>query len=398
MEAITTPPKEIERRISTVQRQIQASEMEALFIVQRADLFYFTGTAQLGYLYIPAEGDPLLMIKKYFPRAKNESSIKNTIEIDSIKDLPKKINEYCGRVAKSIGFENDVLPVSDFHFFQNIFNADVYRDGSPLIHAVRAIKSPWEIEQIEKVNELTYKTFKYIKKELRPGLTEIEFAGMYETYSRSIGHEAKLRARNFQAELYNWHILSGESGGTIGFLDAPASGEGCSPSFPVGGGRKKIKKNEPVMIDIGFVMNGYHVDETRMFAIGKMPEKAKKASEAAIEIHNSVIEMAAPGVLIGDLFQHAVEKAEALGFKEQFLGPVGNKVTFVGHGIGLELVEPPILARNRQEPLQPGMVFSLEPKLVFRNEFSAGIESMFTVTETGSRMLSKVPAKVFIKK
>ncbi len=397
MEAITTPAKEIERRITAVQKLIRASDMEALFIIQRADLFYFTGTAQLGYLYVPAEGEPLLMIKKYYPRARNESSIKNTIEIDSIKDIPKKITEYCGRVARHIGFENDVLPVSDFYFFQNIFNAEGYKDGSPLIHTVRMIKSAWEIEQIEKVNELTYKTFKYIKKELRPGLTEIEFAGMYETYSRTIGHEAKLRARNFQAELYNWHILSGESGGTIGLLDAPASGEGCSPSFPVGGGRKKIKKNEPVMIDIGFVMNGYHADETRMFAIGKMPDKAMKACEAAIKIHDSVIEKAAPGVTIGELFQHAVDRAGALGYKEQFLGPVGNKVTFVGHGIGIELVEPPILARNRQEPLQPGMVFSLEPKLVFRNEFSAGIESMFTVTETGSRILSKVPAKVFVK-
>jgi Xaa-Pro dipeptidase len=398
MEAITTPAKEIERRIAAVRKLLQSSDMGALFIVQRADLFYFTGTAQIGYLYIPAEGVPLLMIKKYFPRAKSESSIKNTIEIDSIKDIPGKIREYCGRMAKIIGFENDVMPVNDFYFFQKILNAEGYRDGSPLIHAVRMIKSPWEIEQIEKVNELTYKTFKYIKKELRPGLSEIEFAGIYETYSRTIGHEAKLRARNYQAELYNWHILSGESGGMIGMLDAPASGEGCSPSFPVGGGRKKIKRNEPIMIDIGFVLNGYHVDETRMFAIDKMPDKALKASEAAIEIHNSVIELAAPGVLIGDVFQHAVAKAEALGYKEQFLGPVGNKVTFVGHGIGLELVEPPILARNREEPLMPGMVFSLEPKLVYKNEFSAGVESMFMITESGSRMLSKVPAKVFIKK
>jgi Xaa-Pro dipeptidase len=398
MEAITTPAEEIKKRIAAVQKQLQASDMEALFIVQRADLFYFTGTAQIGYLYIPAEGEPLLMIKKYFPRAKKETSIKQTIEIDSVKDIPEKINEYCGRIAEIIGFELDVMPVNDFYFFQKILNTKDYRDGSPLIHAVRMIKSGWEIEQIEKVNELTYKTFKYIKKELRPGLTEIEFAGMYETYSRAIGHEAKLRARNWQAELYNWHILSGESGGMIGLLDAPASGEGSSPSFPVGGGRKKIKRNEPIMIDIGFVLNGYHVDETRMFAIDKMPDKALRASEAAIEIHNSVIEMAAPGVLIGDIFQHAVAKAEALGYKEQFLGPVENKVTFVGHGIGIELVEAPILARNREEPLMPGMVFSLEPKLVFKNEFSAGIESMFTITETGSRILSKVPAKIFIKK
>lgn len=397
-EAATTPSSEIEKRISAVQQKLRASEMEALFIVQRADLFYFSGTAQNGYLYIPAEGKPLLMVKKYLPRAEEESSIELITGLESMKDIPKRITDYYGKLPDTIGFELDVMPVNDFNFFKGILNVEKYRDGSPLIHAVRMIKSDWEIGQIEKATELSAKTFTYIKKELRPGLSEIEFAGMYESYSRTLGHQAMLRARGYLAEIYNWHILSGESGGMVGLLDAPASGQGTAPSFPVGGGRRKMKKNEPIMIDIGFSWNGYHVDETRMFALGKMPAKALSACEASIEIHNSIIEMAAPGVKIGDLFKHGIEKAEALGCREQYLGPEGYKVTFVGHGIGVELVEPPFLARNREERLQPGMVFSLEPKLVFKNEFSAGIESMFTVTETGSRMLSKVPVKIFIKK
>lgn len=398
MKSIITPAKEINNRISATQKQMNSSGIEALFIVQRIDLFYFSGTAQNGYLYIPASGDPLLMIKKYLPRAKKESFIKNIISIDSVKDIPKMIIDFYGRMPVVFGFELDVMPVNDFEFFKKVLNAKECRDSSNLIHSIRMIKSEWEIEQIEKATVLTSKIFKYIEKELRPGLTEIEFAGMYETYSRTLGHQARLRARNYLSEFYNWHILSGKSGGTLGLLDSPASGEGTSPSFPVGGGRKKINKNEPIMIDIGFVLDGYHVDETRMFAIGSMPSKALKTCEASIEIHNSIIEKAAPGVPIGDIYQHAVDKAKSLGYEVPFLGPPGYKVTFVGHGIGLELVEPPILARNREETLKPGMVFALEPKFVFKNEFSAGVESMFMVTETGSKILSRVPVKVFIKK
>ena len=398
MKAITTPSKEINSRISAIQKQMNSSGIEALFIVQRIDLFYFSGTAQNGYLFIPASGDPLLMIKKYLPRAKKESSIKNIISIDSVKDIPTMIIDFYGRIPDVFGFELDVMPVNDFEFFKKILNAKECRDASNLIHNIRMIKSEWEIEQIEKATVLTNKIFKYIEKELRPGLTEIEFAGMYETYSRTLGHQARLRARNYLSEFYNWHLLSGKSGGTLGLLDSPASGEGTSPSFPVGASRKKLNKNEPIMIDIGFVLDGYHVDETRMFAIGSMPSKALKTCEASIEIHNSIIEKAAPGVPIGDIYQHAVDKAKSLGYEVPFLGPPGYKVTFVGHGIGLELVEPPILARNREETLKPGMVFALEPKLVFKNEFSAGVESMFTVTETGSKILSRVPVKVFIKK
>jgi Xaa-Pro aminopeptidase len=71
-------------------------------------------------------------------------------------------------------------------------------------------------------------------------------------------------------------------------------------------------------------------------------------------------------------------------------------VTFVGHGIGLELIEPPFLARNRKEVLKEGMVFALEPKMVFENEFSAGVESVFRVTEKGAQLISKIPVEVFV--
>ena len=237
-----------------------------------------------------------------------------------------------------------------------------------------------------------------MKEILKPGLKEIEFDGMCETFARKHGHGGLLRFRHFQAEGYPWHILSGESGGMVGMLDAPASGEGTSIAFPCGAGNKVIKANEPIMVDFGSVLNGYHVDETRMFAIGSMPEKAHKVSIAAIEIHNGIIEKAKPGITLGELFSYSVNLAKTLGFEEQYLGPKGYKVNFVAHGVGLEMAEPPYIAKGKDEPLQPGMTFALEPKLVFQNEFAAGIESAFLVTETGSRLITKVPVEIFIVK
>ena len=132
-----------------------------------------------------------------------------------------------------------------------------------------------------------------------------------------------------------------------------------------------------------------------MFVIGSMPDKALEASLASIEIHNTVLDNAKPGVTASELFRISVGKAESLGFKESFLGPPGYKVTFVGHGIGLELVEYPVIARSADIPLKPGMTFSLEPKLVFQDEFCAGIESVFLVTENGYRLISRVPVEIF---
>lgn len=390
------PGVEIERRIRRIQQSLGREEIEAALIVQRVDLFYFTGTAQNGVLYIPAEGEPLLLIIKYMPRAVRESSIKNIVEVTSAKDVPGFIRDVYGSLPRVLGLELDVMPVKDFRFYKGLIPVNKYVDASPLILQTRMIKSEWEIEQMQNTAELSRTVFEYMRSAIRPGLTEMEFSGMYETFARRAGHGACLRVRNYQTEGYPWHILSGESGGRVGLLDAPASGNGTSPAFPCGGSHKPLSPDEPIMIDFGTVLNGYHMDETRMFAIGSMPEKARRACLASIEIHDRVLENVRPGVPVSEIFHTSVSCAESLGYGEPYLGPPGYKVHFVGHGIGLELVEHPIIARSSDYALEPGMTFSLEPKMVFENEFSAGIESVFLVTETGHRLISKVPVEIFI--
>lgn len=390
------PASEIERRKVKIQKELQQSGIDGLLIIQRVDLFFFSGTAQTGFLYMPAEGEPLLLMKKYMPRAQKESSIKDMIEIGSIKEVPGLISDFYGALPRVLGFELDVLPVKEFNFYRTLFPEQEHVDGSHLILKVRMIKSEWEIAQMDKTAELSQKTFEYMRTDIRPGLTEMEFAGMFETFARKLGHGAELRIRDYQTEGYPWHVLSGKSGGMVGLLDSPASGEGTSVAFPCGAGSKILAPNEPIMIDFGTVLNGYHLDEARMFAIDSMPDRAMKASQATLEIHDTVLEKVRPGITVGELFQHSVSTAQSLGYAEQYLGPPGYKVAFIGHGVGLELIEPLFVAKGKKDRLEPGMTFALEPKMVFQNEFAAGVESVFLVTETGYRLLSKVPVEVFV--
>jgi len=395
-EAFRVPPAEIERRTASIQEQLRRAGIDGLFIVQRVDLFYFSGTAQNGFLYLPAEGKPLLFIKQSVARARAESSVETIIAIDSVKTVPGLIADVCCRRPARLGLEMDVLPVNEFRFYRDLFKPRECVDGSPLILQVRSVKSAWEIAQLEATAEMTRRTFDYMQTVIAPGLTEMEFAGMFEAYARTIGHGGKLRVRNYNTEGYSWHVLSGTSGGLVGVLDSPASGEGTSAAFPAGAGNRRLRPGEPVMVDLGTVMNGYHMDETRMFAIGSMPEKAYRASRAAIEIHDAVLALATPGRTLAELFEHACARADRLGYADAFLGPPGHKASFIGHGIGLELIEPPIIARARALPLEAGMVFALEPKLVYENEFAAGVESVFQVTAGGGRLISKVPVEIFI--
>ena len=390
------PAAEIEQRISRIQTELQEKEVNGLFIVQRVDLFYFSGTSQSGFLYIPAEGAPLLFIKKYMPRARDESSIRDIIEITSIKEVPGLIDDAYGGLPQRLGFELDVVPVNDFNFYKGLFPDITCVDGSPLIRKIRMIKSPWEIGQMKATAEVSCRTFEYARETIRPGYTEMEFASILESFARKWGHGGKLRVRDYQTEGYPWHVLSGKSGGMVGVLDSPSSGLGTSAAFPCGAGYKKLAPDEPVMVDFNCVLNGYHFDETRMLAIDSMPQRAFDASQAAIEIHNEILDSIKPGISLDELFRISTDKAKSLGYAKPYLGPPGYKVSFIGHGIGLELIEKPIISAKSQVLLQAGMIFAIEPKLVYLDEFATGIESIFRVTETGYRMISQTPVRVFI--
>ena len=236
-----------------------------------------------------------------------------------------------------------------------------------------------------------------MKAEIRPGLSEMEFAGMAEAFSRKYGHGGKMRVRDFQTEGYAWHVLSGKNSAMVGVFDSPASGAGTSPAFPCGAGWKPLEKNEPILVDFASILNGYHMDETRMFAMGAMPQKAWDTSRAAIEIHNAILEKLTPGMSAHEIFEYRALGGKAPGVSG-FLSrtPPDIKCPFVGHGIGLELVEQPVLAKGKHVCLEAGMTFALEPKLVVEDEFMVGVESVFQVTETGTRLISTVPVEVFL--
>ena len=394
--AFRVPDREIRERIRRVQTELRHEEIDALFIAHRADLFYFTGTAQNGFCYLPAEGEPALFVRRYAPRARQESGLEWIVEIRSVKELTDRIVDFFGPGRARIGFELDVLSVRTFEFYRSLLEPSDVVDASPLILKVRSVKSPWELAQIDAAAALSAETFAHIRTLLEPGTTEMTLAGRIEAYARSRGHGGMLMSRGVGESAYTWHVVAGKSGGVGGAIDSPVSGEGTSPAFPSGAGHRRIQAHEPIMIDFGTMLNGYHMDESRMFAVESMPEKAAAACRAAVEILHGLVEAVRPGVVAGDLFERAVSHAARLGLETAFLGMPNYKSTFIGHGIGVELVEPPMIARRRTDVLLPGMTIALEPKMCFEGEFAAGVESVVAVTDNGCRVVSQTPVDIVV--
>jgi Xaa-Pro dipeptidase len=390
-----TPPKEIEDRLTRIRMGMKKEEVEALLVVQKMDFYYLTGTTQDGLLFVPLEGEPLLMIKRELERAKAESPLKDVVPINSTRDLPHLIKSHWGRPLKNLGLEFDMLPVKDYFRFQDLFSGIKLIDAFPIIREARKIKSPFEIGLMRVAGEIGQKVYEEGKKVLKEGMTEIEFGGLLEATAKAHGHEGLLRVRSLNYEAYTWHVLSGPTGGIVSQSDSPMGGLGLSPAFPVGASLKAMKTHEPILVDFGTCYHGYQVDETRMFSIGKMKKKFIDAYHACREIHDAILDEVKPGADCEGIFKKTLQLAEKLGYKDSYLGPPGLQTRFVAHGIGLELNELPFIAQGQSYPLEEGMTFSLEPKIVFPGEGSVGIENTVVVTKNGYEILTPLEQEIF---
>ena len=391
---IFTPREEIEERHTRLREKMGAAGLEAFLVVQKMDSFYLSGTAQDALLFVPLKGKPLLMVKRELERARIESPLEYVVGLKSLQELPSLVAEHAVRLPCVLGLEMDILPVRDYLHLQSIFPNSKLVDGSGILRGMRKIKSPFEVDLMRKAGDIGNKVYQEAGKILREGMTEIEFGGLLEATAKKLGHEGLLRVRSFNYEAYSWHVLSGFSGGIVSQSDSPMGGLGLSPAFPVGASRRVMKACEPILVDFGICYHGYQADETRMFSIGKMPPKFVDAYKACREIHDAVLADTRPGADCEGLFLRTLELAKALGYEDSYLGPPGLQTKFIAHGIGLELGEPPFLAQGQPYPLEEGMTFAVEPKIVFPGEGSVGLENTVVVTQEGCEILTPIDMEI----
>ena len=388
------PKSDIASRITRFQRALQASGADAALIVQKTDLFYFSATSQQGWLYIPAAGQPLLMIFKDFSRAAAETVLERIESIASAKKIPATLAAYGYEPPSVLGLELDVLPVNLFFQYQQIFSDTSLVDISAGIRLIRAVKSDWEIERIKAAAACSDLVSAKVSELLDVGKTEIELAGELEAYARSLGHQGIVRMRLWGSEMFYGHLLSGADAATPSYLASPTGGSGASTCISQGAGFKEIAADEPVLVDYVFALHGYLSDHTRIFCIGSLPDDLLRAQDAMLEIQEMVKRQACPGVASGDIYDLMVNAAQDKGYGDWFMGVGERRIRFTGHGIGLELDEFPFIAQAQKLKLEANMVIALEPKVIIPGAGVVGIENTHVVTESGLKPLTMSPDSI----
>jgi Xaa-Pro dipeptidase len=247
------------------------------------------------------------------------------------------------------------------------------------------LKSQYEIHLMQDAAVQVDKVYRSAASFLKEGMTDVALAAELERIARLEGHPGLIRMRVFNGEMMFGHTFSGADSAVPAYTDTPLGGLGITPSFGQGASYKPILRNEPVVIDFSGSCDGYLVDQTRIMAIGGLSQKLVKGYEDMLEIQDLMKRMVPQLPSWGEIYDECLSLAVSMGYSDNFMGVRGAQVSFIGHGIGIEIDEYPFLAHKFHEMnLEAGMAFAFEPKLVFPGEGSVGIENSFYLADDGS--------------
>lgn len=384
------------RRRQRLQERMRESGIDGFLVTQNVDMFYFTGSIFIGYVFIPAEGESVSYVRRSLSRAKEECRAGSVEALGSLRRFGDQLTGDFPQVFKNnpapvIATEFDVLPVQVFERLKHSLSQVQWKDGSVLIREIRMIKSDDEIAKIRKAAETVHQVFERALARLREGMKEIEWLAMMEHDLRLQGHLGIMRMRGYNQELVTGFLVSGEAAARPSLFDGPAGGEGLGPASPLGAGWKTINRNEPILADVGCCIDGYVIDQTRTVVIGELPDELDRAYRLSESILKETEQLLKPGAVCEDLYEHALEIARKANLEQHFMGYGQDQVKFLGHGIGLEVDEYPVLARKFAYRLEPGMVIAIEPKFTFPGRGVVGIENSYLITENGFEVLNVTP-------
>jgi Xaa-Pro aminopeptidase len=384
------PASEIANRIVALQALLAKNGTDAAIIRQNADLFYFTGTVQDSHLIVPASGHPVLLVRRNVERAHAESPIRPIIPMHGMTQLHDATMEACGtKDPKILGFELDVLPTNSFFLYdEKVFPKQQIVDISGLVRQVRMIKSAWEIEKMRRAADIAKLVAESVPHLLRAGMTDLELTADLEAIARKAGHAGMVRLRAFNLEMGFGHILSGPNAAVPSYTDSPTGGPGLSPAFGQGANERTIMPGEIVSVDIMIFKDGYANDQTRNFCVGSPPPELAKAYDFVKSVHTRLKDFVTPGKTAGQIYDTVWEWAEKDGWAKWFMGHADPKISFVGHGIGIEVDELPFIAEGQKLPIQEGMIFAFEPKVIIPGQGLAGLENTYLVTSGGIESLN----------
>lgn len=368
---------ELELKWRRIQQAMRQEEADGCLLTMNMNLYYVSGQVFNGYFYLPAEGRPYWFVKRLTVPETNQVHV-----IRKPEQMPELFRDLNLAMPRKLLLEEDELSYNECIRLQHVFRAEATGNASALIRHIRMIKTPWEIEQMRISARKHEAVYREIPACYRPGMRDIELQIEIEKRMRVHGSLGYFRAFGSNMDIFMGSLLAGENAGEPSPFDFALGGKGIHASGPLGANGTLLREGTTVMADMSGNYTAYQTDMTRVFSIGKLPDRAYRVHRVALEIQARMERTAKPGVPCAELYRDALAMAGQEGLEDCFMG-TRFQAKFVGHGVGLEINELPVLTTRSKDILQPGMTFAFEPKFVLAGIGAVGIENTFLVTDSG---------------
>jgi Xaa-Pro aminopeptidase len=384
-------------RINTLQAEIRKGGLDAALLVYSRDILYYTGTAQPSCLLVTPD-DYTLYVRSGFEFAVQEVFIgreKLFEERRLEKVLAGALSRLGGEPVK-IGTELDILTAEQCEALRKACPGVNFVNISPVTLEQRKVKEPGEIDRLRRACAAIHAGHEAVLETLREGVTELELAAAVENAHRLAGHEGIFFIRLPDFFMSRGPIGAGPNLARVSGVVYTITGAGMSPAVPAGPSRRAIGRGETVIVDIPTLVEGYHADQTRTYCIGKAGKAIHALYDDLQAVADHIIGTIRPGMRGCDVYQMAKLKADDLGRSAEFQSfGKGRSSRIIGHGIGLELNEPPILSGFDSSLIPEGCVVALDMHMMTEGGGVVKLEDMIHVCSSGNEILTKTPRRLF---
>lgn len=381
---------EIALRIEKLQKLIRETGADALLVSSNANIYYTTLRYFRGYVWIPAEGNPVWFVI----RPLGYDSEEHLIYIRKPEDIPARLKEAGHDIAgKRIMAEEEAETYTDICRIGKVFEGAVLENGTPVLRRARMLKTPYEIGQIKEDGLHQCAAYHRFTKAYHEGMSDVELQIELERILRLEGALGYSRKSGNLMEINLGSVIVGDNADNPTPFNFSMGGAGTDPSLPVGADGTIIKTGDTVMVDMNGGFNGYQSDLTRIWRLGEISEEARKAQACNQRILRELEKLGSPGVPVAALYDRAMEIVKEEGMERYFMGH-RQKAAFIGHGVGIELNEMPVITSRSRDILEEGMVIAIEPKFVVPGTGALGNENTYVVREHGLENLTPFPEEI----
>ena len=354
-------------RLRALRRAMSRENIEAVLVTHLPDVRYLCGfTGSNAALAVTSRKAVLFTDGRYTAQAKQETQ---AASVRITEPLQSALGEACALFEKSIPkrvrcyYDPAYTTVSALTLMRSAISVSRRRGffrplKEPIVSDLRMVKDTDELDRITAAAALGNRLFDAILPHIQPGIPETEIAASLEFFARSMGAEA----------------MSFETIVASGPRSALPHGRATARMTP---------RNGFVTLDFGVILKGYCSDMTRTVCIGKPGRAERSAYDAVLKAQQAAVAAVRPGATCGEVDEAARSVLKKAGLDEYFTHSTG-------HGVGLEIHEPPRIARDQKKELQPGMVITIEPGVYMPGRFGIRIEDMVVVTEKGGKVLTPV--------